>query len=179
MRKKQCTKCAAQGVGAKPLRQFRRRAKSPDGLDTRCKEHRSLDDKAWAIRNRTVLLARKRAYYHANRNRISAWMREYRRRNGEAINAVSREKRALNPLRYKAYDLKKNYGLSLDEFHTMLAQQCGKCAVCLRDCALNVDHCHTSGVVRGLLCSGCNVALGRMQDDPARLRRAADYLERK
>jgi len=40
------------------------------------------------------------------------------------------------------------------------------------------DHCHASGVFRGWLCHRCNVALGNVEDDPARLRALADYLER-
>ena len=48
---------------------------------------------------------------------------------------------------------------------------------CGKPRALNVDHCHITGVVRGLLCNFCNHALGAFDDDPARLRLAADYLE--
>lgn len=40
-----------------------------------------------------------------------------------------------------------------------------------------VDHCHETGVVRGLLCHNCNFAIGYMKDNPQRLRAAANYLE--
>lgn len=63
--------------------------------------------------------------------------------------------------------------------------QGGVCAICLgppaegdRGDRLHVDHDHVTGEVRGLLCSHCNTALGKFRDDPARLRRAAEYLER-
>jgi len=63
----------------------------------------------------------------------------------------------------------------------MYAEQRGSCAICGKGEAENgkalaVDHDHESGVVRGLLCDHCNLALGRFQDSPEILRRALDYL---
>lgn len=84
--------------------------------------------------------------------------------------------------------LRKKYGISQDEFETMLGKQGGGCAICgstSHDISvpgkrlenLFVDHCHETGEVRGLLCHSCNVSLGKMGDSPERLRNAADYLE--
>lgn len=75
------------------------------------------------------------------------------------------------------------YGLTPDQFAAMLADQDGRCAICGADSpggkgGWHVDHCHDRGHVRGLLCNGCNLMLGHAQDDPARLRAAAEYLER-
>lgn len=57
----------------------------------------------------------------------------------------------------------------------------GSCALCHTTKpgkrGWNVDHCHTTGRVRGILCGGCNMALGAFMDDPKLLRRAARYLE--
>lgn len=62
----------------------------------------------------------------------------------------------------------------------MLAEQGGICAICLRTCRtypnLTVDHDHETGEVRGLLCRGCNVLLGHLQDDTGSLKRAISYL---
>lgn len=80
-------------------------------------------------------------------------------------------------------------GVTQDQYEQMLAEQNHQCAICGRLHAesspekwkrakLAVDHCHGSGVVRGLLCHQCNVALGLMQDNPGLLRAAAEYLER-
>lgn len=84
--------------------------------------------------------------------------------------------------------LKRTFGITVDDYRVLFADQGGVCAICgepetLRDKfgtvrSLSVDHCHETGAIRGLLCTGCNVSLGRMNDDPQRLRAAADYLER-
>ncbi len=72
------------------------------------------------------------------------------------------------------------YGITPDKFLEMLAEQDGKCKICgvepTTQRGLHVDHCHTTGVVRGLLCHGCNVALGSMKDDPEILLKAVEYL---
>jgi hypothetical protein len=59
-----------------------------------------------------------------------------------------------------------------------LRKQKLRCAICLGFMKrANVDHCHETGKRRGLLCSGCNTAIGKLKDDPEVLRRAADYIE--
>lgn len=54
-----------------------------------------------------------------------------------------------------------------------------RCEVCDRpdSTALAFDHCHASGAFRGWLCRACNVTLGLVRDDPATLRKLADYLD--
>jgi hypothetical protein len=58
----------------------------------------------------------------------------------------------------------------------------GRCAVCSSEAedhhGLVIDHCHDRGVIRGLLCQGCNLALGAVKDAPDTLRKLADYLEK-
>lgn len=70
------------------------------------------------------------------------------------------------------------YRLTPDQLQAMIDAQGGRCAACGHPHhALQVDHCHKTGMVRGLLCGACNSAAGRLHDDPARLRKLADYLE--
>ena len=74
----------------------------------------------------------------------------------------------------------KEYGLTLDDYDTMLGAQGGGCFLCGHVPSvsrLSVDHCHTSGAVRSLLCNHCNVGLGHFRDNPHLLRSAALYLE--
>jgi hypothetical protein len=54
----------------------------------------------------------------------------------------------------------------------------GTCPLCTQDTKLVADHCHTTGLTRDPLCRKCNMMLGLAADDPALLRRAAQYLER-
>jgi hypothetical protein len=74
------------------------------------------------------------------------------------------------------------HGVTPADVRRLLAQQGGGCAVCRIPTppgkkGWHLDHEHTHGAVRGVLCMACNVALGMLKDDPDRCRRAADYLE--
>jgi hypothetical protein len=74
------------------------------------------------------------------------------------------------------------YGLTQASYLAMLEAQNGVCAVCSAPPkagrSLHVDHCHSSGKVRGLLCPNCNSALGHAKDDQERLRLLGEYLKR-
>lgn len=77
--------------------------------------------------------------------------------------------------------LRRNYGLTLAEYATVLKFQKGGCAICKRPAGefknrFAVDHCHLTGLLRGLLCWGCNKAIGVFRDDVKRLKEAAQYL---
>jgi Recombination endonuclease VII len=72
--------------------------------------------------------------------------------------------------------LNLRYGIGEEDVQRMLEEQNGLCAVCERQPAEHVDHCHETKKVRGLLCFNCNGALGRFEDDVEILQRAVDYL---
>lgn len=78
--------------------------------------------------------------------------------------------------------IRYKYGISPDDYHGMLERQGGCCALCgVSECPSGrrfaVDHCHDTGVVRGILCYDCNTGLGKFRDNIEVLRRAADYVE--
>ena len=92
------------------------------------------------------------------------------------------------PNAYKEYLLQRNFGISLEDFNSLLDSQGHSCAICRKQNGsdkhrgkhtkqLGVDHDHDTGAVRGLLCNDCNRALGQFKDNPEYLRRAADYVE--
>ena len=77
---------------------------------------------------------------------------------------------------------RKNYGIEPDEYDAIIEKQDNECAGCLVDLDtltafdIHIDHDHKTGKVRGILCSNCNLALGKLKEDPAILRRLADYI---
>lgn len=98
--------------------------------------------------------------------------RAYRRRNPERAREADRR-----------HHFKTTYGISLEDFDSMLAAQGGVCAICGTDSPRGpgrrfcVDHDHKTGEVRGILCMPCNTALGGFGDDPSKLQSAINYLE--
>lgn len=101
--------------------------------------------------------------------------------------AYARDRRAADPTYGKAAHLKHKYGLQLEDYEAMYAAHPG-CRICLRPLELYpskpsqedracVDHCHTTGVVRGLLCVACNTGIGMFRDDPDIMSRAIEYLK--
>jgi hypothetical protein len=101
--------------------------------------------------------------------------------------AMERNRRATSPeyrqqqnLAWRRSMLKRNYSLTLEEFDDIVAAQGGGCAICGRQNFagryLAVDHNHDTGKVRGVLCDGCNRAIGQFQDDPDLLEKAAIYI---
>ena len=87
-----------------------------------------------------------------------------------------------NPERTRNNDLKRNYGITLDEHTKMYEEQEGRCAICGNEGngkwkKLCVDHCHTTGKVRKLLCHHCNTALGLVGENTQTLQSMITYLQ--
>lgn len=89
---------------------------------------------------------------------------------------------------HRDYNLRKNFGISVDEYEALEVKQGGVCAICKKMESiphttggnvkrLSVDHDHATGVVRGLLCGRCNTALGKFNDDVSQLEAAIAYLK--
>lgn len=101
----------------------------------------------------------------------------YRRRWQGKRPEYQKEWHAKNPGKRVQYSRRHEYGLEPEEFFKRMKSQEGKCAICKEQTTLVVDHDHTTGEVRGLLCRKCNVGLGAFQDIPNILRAAIGYLE--
>ena len=130
----------------------------------------------WRAKNYAKTRASEDSYYQRNKDnpefirKKRAYAKAWRKKNKEHKAAYARE-----------HALKSKYGMTLEDYDQLLEEQGGGCAVCgatksLGRDTLNVDHCHTTGKIRGILCSECNMALGLLGDDPERIRKLEEYL---
>lgn len=116
----------------------------------------------------------------------------WRAKNPEIYNALAVKWRDKNPDKNHATEIKRSYGLAIEDYNKLLAEQICKCAICgkqhdpsLKRGRLYVDHCHKTSKardgkakVRGLLCSACNSAIGYFEDNVETLEKAIAYLNK-
>lgn len=145
------------------------------------------------LTNKEKVLERTKRYRESHREQENAYRKEYKRRNREKYKQYNRDWEDRNPEWRKNYEreyrkrhpnirrksmYKMRYGITLDEYETMLQRQNGVCAICKNGslCYLTVDHDHATGMVRGLLCKSCNTMLGLAGDSVLILKSAEAYL---
>lgn len=168
MSEQTCTACKI----LKPLSEFYKRQNDPPLYKTHCKEcfNERRKDYQKSDKGRDI---QRRSY------------KKWRAGNIELARKLSREgnrkARAEDPRRFKSYELKARYGISLEEYEAILEKQNTGCAICAAKepggvGMFHVDHCHNSSKVRGLLCSECNMGLGKFKDSAALLTLALNYL---
>ncbi len=125
-----------------------------------------------------------KAYHEANRDSQIAYLKDYYRSHKEQSKGYVRARKANrsvpsdSPKAKRNYRFKRLYGLTSKDVEDMLLAQGNKCKICQRADVRrwNVDHSHTTGQVRGILCTPCNMGIGQLGDDPERLEAAAKYL---
>jgi len=137
-----------------------------------------------AYRKKAAAYARKKRAEDPERMRANE--KAWREKNVEKVQEKNRRRsKRLGKMGRRDYQLQQLYGITHEDYERMLEEQKGKCAICGTDkprrkgrLYFSVDHCHDTGKVRGLLCDFCNNGIGRLNDDPALLRKAIEYLER-
>lgn len=99
------------------------------------------------------------------------------------VNKVTREERS--DLKHKADNLKRKYGMTVTDFINMYNTQEGKCGnkectttLMITASTTHVDHCHTTGKVRSLLCNYCNSALGMIKENVNTAKGLIDYIKK-
>jgi hypothetical protein len=120
-----------------------------------------------------------KAYYEANREEITAKQKAYREANREPIKAYEENRREAIKTKDKRKQYRREYGITPEQIEAMMTRQDSRCAICRTAFTLvpiHVDHCHSTGRIRGLLCRDCNWGLGYFRDDAALLWNAIKYL---
>lgn len=155
------------------------------------KEKISKRKKEYNLKNRNKILKRLKDYYCKHRKEIS--VKDKTRRQQKSYIKYRKEycikNRESLKLKRKIYNLKKKYNLSVEEYDRMVGVSGGKCEICRiklnifrtnspKPTDVCVDHNHKNGVVRGLLCSNCNLALGLINDKNSTLINMIDYLKK-
>lgn len=152
---KTCSRCKIE----KSLDQFNKDSSRKDGLTFHCKTCVNF----YSLKSRIYLDP------------------EYRK-------AQSKKYKDENPQKIRAQWIKQIYKLSWEDYEKIFYSQDGVCKICNTPLKLHkgiehgfevavVDHCHSTGKVRGLLCTKCNTALGLLKDSVSILKNAQNYLE--
>lgn len=177
---------AKQCMGCKkdlPVAAFARDGNRPDGLQVRCRQcvaqysathyRRRREAEGKTVREKVdVPAGHKLCRTCGEVKPHSEW-----HRNASASDGLSTRCKACRAVRGRQDHLKRQYGITGAERDELLAAQAGVCCICLAAPAADVDHCHETGRVRGVLCFSCNAALGQLKDRPDVMRRAAAYVE--
>jgi len=191
---------ADQDISREDLRRQknRERAKRAYAADPEKIRERS---KMWRINNPEKAKEADRRHYYDNversRARSKRWVKENPERakethrkyktnpeNRKKINLVAKEWRGKNKDKVSEYNRKsriKRLGVESFDFDGMLATQGGACAICRNPekpklKGWHVDHCHSTGKIRGILCQHCNIGLGQFRDNVETLNAAIAYL---
>jgi hypothetical protein len=141
------------------------------------------NEKKYRLKNPKRMKEKNDLYREKNTEYFRAKARErqakLRKENPELMRARNKAWRDANPDSMLNFRLKRAYGITLAEYTEMLKAQGGACVGCGRQPTakkrLCVDHCHTTGKIRGLLCSNCNTALGLVGENKNTLHRLAAY----
>ena len=144
----QCTKCK----NFKLADGFAKDSKKINGLTSQCKHCRN---------------TQRKQHYYQNYEHSLQRVKTYRKNNVDKVKASNRNTK-----------LKRAYGITQEQFFEMSIKQEHKCACCGRETKLVVDHCHTTGKVRELLCNNCNTALGLLNEDNTIIQSLSNYIRK-
>lgn len=156
---KRCGSCEFM----KPLSEFGKSSSSKDGLRCYCKECR-------------------KAYNRAHRVERSEYNKKYRQEHKSELAEHYKKYRQTEhgKLMCRKGDLKKSFGITLEQYDEMVENQNGLCAICgninINGHRLCVDHNHKTGKIRALLCNHCNHLLGCAKENVTVLQSAINYL---
>lgn len=131
------------------------------------------------LENKETYNRHSREHYYANKEKYLERAKIWRKENPDKVNTFNKRWRDKNPDKTKAIRIKSRYGLSTEQLEKLRTKQNNCCAICLDETDLHIDHDHTTGQIRGLLCGSCNKGIGLLKDDINNLENAIIYLRQK
>ena len=170
MKTKICVKCGVE----KQISEFYSDKRLKSGVMSSCKECIIQNSRLYEKSHKDIVKIKKKNRYLKNRE-IS--LQKQKIRNKKRTKEI------------KECSLKRNFGITLNDYNKMVEAQNGVCAICgqpetdmdgrsKKIRSLAVDHNHKTGKVRGLLCGKCNKAIGGLKDNIKTLESALNYLKK-
>ena len=137
----------------------------------------------------TYMKPYQKEWRETHKDEINEKVREERAKNPEKYREYERNKRAANIEKYRELDVIKGKNITYDEYVWMRDKQDNKCAICKKEetrksrtkgqiCRLTIDHNHTTGEVRELLCHNCNIVVGHLKESMENLDNTKQYFLR-
>lgn len=174
--KKVCPRCKIE----KLAEEFDRSKGRSDGLSVYCKAC----NKEYREANKSRILAQKKEYYKSVREDKLEYNKKYFQNNKEKIRDGSRRYYEANKQkiikRSKARRYRVDFGISIEDFEKRLALQQNRCLGCGKEFTEKgdacLDHNHTSGKIRGILCRNCNLAVGGAKDSIEIIKKVINYI---
>lgn len=135
---------------------------------------------AWRLKNKEHIRQYSIKYCKDNKEKRKIWYDNWIMNNKHRKKISKRYWDINNSDKLRNSDLKKNYGITVDQYEKMFKDQNGLCAICFGTSVVKrrlcVDHNHITGKVRGLLCDRCNFGLGHFNESEKLLLKAIDYI---
>ena len=184
---KSCTAKDCEQNNQQPLLNFYKEKGGKCGVSAYCKACKNKKSKAYNEAHPEIKKKSMKAWIERNPDKVKANKNTYYSNNREHVKAKSKEWREANPDKVRANHLRQLYGISLEQYDSMVAAQENKCAICIKvvdDLCVDHDHNCCPGskscgkCVRGLLCQTCNSGLGFFKDSSDMLKSADSYLSK-
>lgn len=150
-----------------------------------CKSCKKTYDREYVLKNYNKKKLQCLEYNKTHKEEKKRYDIDYRKNNSEkrANWKLERKVSGKSYLEARKSFIKRKYKITLEEYEELLSKQNNKCLICGNESSrhknsiLYIDHCHTSGKIRGLLCHHCNCGLGNFMDNTFLLEKAIEYLK--
>lgn len=149
-----------------------------------CKICKSEYNKALKEKNKEYIKNQNKNYYQENKKRQQAWTKQDRKDHPERYVQYSRNRYSSKKVEITTERLAKAFNMTVEQYNQMFIDCNNLCEICNKPekmivlgipKRLCVDHNHTTGMVRGILCGTCNLQIGMIQEDIERIKQGNSY----